>query len=329
MLALMTQFAVTVGTIILDGNSINNNRHYSYTYKNGTILHYSLFVDTYYTIDNIMLFSIAYFSASILVMLCISQCIYGNTTSMYITDTDTEGDESSDEGEDDDTDTDAEEDEEDEEDEEGDVDENDTSDDNEITYEQRHFDTLNNLPDTILTPQELGLLAKIPLVENTPKGIVIMFYNAETSSFEYYTDKHTDISYEILDTVARLFTIQFNCKQICVNYQREVENGKIKMLSEIEYDKLCKDKQEQNIKMREQGSVFASFKSYNKKTGNNVDKKYYIVTDNANRFKYKGKISDYEKFINKSKTDETTSCNKLSYAEYKRSLCADGHAKLE
>jgi hypothetical protein len=73
---------------------------------------------------------------------------------------------------------------------------------------------------------------------------------------------------------------------------------------------------------REEGSVFASFKSYNKKSGNNVDKKYYVITDKANRFKYKGKIIDYEKIRDAAKEKKET-CKNISYCDYKRSVSDD------
>ena len=93
------------------------------------------------------------------------------------------------------------------------------------------------------------------------------------------------------------------------------------MLSEIEFDKLKKELDERNLvnNSNKERSVFASYKKYNKKNGNNVEKKYYIVTEKANRFKYKGKISDYEKEQKKAAEAETKpNCINISYSEFKR-----------
>ena len=277
-------------TTIIESNDI---KEFHYTFTNGTTLHYSLFVDSY--LDNVWLFSIAYFSCSILIMMFISNMLYKNNTQMYITDSDVEGDEDGSTEESDETSSDDET----------------NSDDEEVNYEQLHFDALEELIDEALSPEDLKkVISGQHLSEATPKGIVVLSYNS-------------DMSYEILDTVARLFTCKFNCKQICVNYRAEIENGKTKMLSEIEYDKLIKENKEKMIQEREKGSVFASFKSYNKKTGNNVNKKYFVITENANRFKYKGKLSDYQKILDKPLADEGVSSKKISYADYKRSLTED------
>jgi hypothetical protein len=86
------------------------------------------------------------------------------------------------------------------------------------------------------------------------------------------------------------------------------------MLTEIEFDKLQKERAKDNDtdKVR---SVFASFKSYNKKNGNNVAKKYYIITAQANRFKYKGKLKDYKKTTGEH---VTTKGINISYSDFKR-----------
>jgi len=300
LLVLMTQLTMTTAyktTTIIETNNIND---FHYTFPNGTSLHYSLFVDSYE--DTLLMFIISYFSAAIFTMLFISHIVNKTNSYMYITDSDTEGDRDSDNDNDNDTD----------------------DEDDDINYEQQHFDALEALTDRALTPEELKELVSGQYVtEETPKGVVVMSYNVDAGSFEYYTDKFADMSYETLDTVARMFTVVYDCKQICVNYRAEVENGKTKMLSDIEYDTLMKENKEKMIQEREKGSVFASFKSYNKKTGNNVSKKYFVMTENANRFKYKGKLSDYQKLIDKPRVDEESSSKKISYAEYKRSVSDD------
>ena len=294
-------------TTIIESNDISE---FHYIFQNGTTLHYSLFVDSY--LDNVWIFIIAHFFCSVLIMMFFSKTLYKNNTQMYITDSDVEGD--GDEDWDGST-------------EDGSTEESDDEPDNsdeDANYEQLHFDALEELTDEALSPEDLKkAISGQYLSEDTPKGNVVLSYNVDAGSFEYYTDKYSDMSYEILDTVARLFTCKFNCKQICVNYRAEVENGKTKMLSEIEYDKLYKENKEKMMQEREKGSVFASFKSYNKKTGNNVHKKYFVITENANRFKYKGKLSDYQKLIDKPLADETASSKKISYADYKRSLTED------
>ena len=199
----------------------------------------------------------------------------------------------------------------------------DVSDSDIVPYESQYFAELDAMPEKELSKEELRTVIEGKfLTEETPKGGVTIYYNVEQGSFEYYTDKFSDITYEILDTAARLFTITFDCKQICVNYKEELRNGECNMLSEIEYDKMVSEKKkaDENGKDGKERSVFASFKSYNKKSGNNVDKKYYVITEKANRFKYKGKMSDYEKTLNKPVDDTKKTGINISYSEYKH-LC--------
>ena len=190
-----------------------------------------------------------------------------------------------------------------------------------VKYEGQYFQQLEDLPENELSAEELAVISEHVLMEETPKGMVYMSYNAEMQTFDYYTDKFVDVTYEILDTVARLFAITFLCKQVCVNYREEVQKGEQNMLSEIEFDKLKKELEERNrinATNNKERSVFATYKTYNKKNGNNVEKKYYIVTEKANRFKYKGKISDYEKLQQKAAAETNPKGINISYSEFKR-----------
>jgi hypothetical protein len=296
MLTLMAQFYMTIG--------------YDISYKTvNTIIELDDIYDN--TAQVVISFIIFYFSVSILIALMMSKTIYGNSTSMYLMEDDVNASNDDDDDDDDDE-------------LDNDSDDDDNDDDNDDDdYINRHFDTLEGLSDNVLSSDQLReLISEQYVSEETPKGIVVLSYNIGTDSFEYYTDKCSDISYEILDSVARFFTVKLNCKQICVNYKAEIENGTNKMLSDIEYDKLIKENKEKMMQEREEGSVFASFKSYNKKSGNNVDKKYYVITDKANRFKYKGKIIDYEKIRDAAKEKKET-CKNISYCDYKRSVSDD------
>lgn len=208
----------------------------------------------------------------------------------------------------------------------------------EVNYEGQYFKQLEEMPDTELSQEELVMIGKNVLIEETPKGIVHMTYNMELETFDYYTDHFVDITYEMLDTVARLFAITFHCKKVCVNYQEEVLKGENKMLSEMEFDKLREEKEKLELGQGEKGkqkerSVFATFKSYNNGIGSslgavsngkningkNMSKKYYILTEKANRFKFKGKLSDYEKKYNKPALEESKpKYINISYSEYKK-----------
>ena len=177
-------------------------------------------------------------------------------------------------------------------------------DESENQYCYKYFDELECLPERELEKEELEELRLKPLEEETPEGKVIMSYNNNTESFWYYADS-TSIPYSSLDAVARLYAVTYNCKSICVNYKEEWERGKEKVIKEKELD-LKKREEEQNKPKPK--SVFAKFKGYNKKNGDG-EKKYYIITERANRFKYKGKISEIIKKENESGEKECSKNN--------------------
>jgi len=65
------------------------------------------------------------------------------------------------------------------------------------------------------------------LIEQTPIGNVIMFYNK--SRFEFYADK--TIPYRFLETVARKYVCMFKCKDIYIEQTR----GKDKQMNQFLY----------------------------------------------------------------------------------------------
>jgi hypothetical protein len=188
-------------------------------------------------------------------------------------------------------------------------DDDDDDDEKEEEYCFKFFDELENLPDCELEKEELEELRLKTLEEDTPEGKVIMSYNSDTESFWYYADS-TTIPYSSLDAVARLYAVTYNCKSICVNYKEEWEKGKEKVIKEKELD--IKRREEEQDKPKPK-SIFAKFKGYNKKHGaDDEKKKYYIITERANKFKYKGKNSEFikkENEIDNSKTNENENEN--------------------
>ena len=149
-----------------------------------------------------------------------------------------------------------------------------------------------------------------------------MFYNKENESFWYYADTK-DISYKYLDTVARRFCIEFDCKSFYVNTLKEYKKGVKKMKEQIKSDKVKKEEaekeEEREKEEEEEKNVFAKFKHYNQQ-GNrvgsrtNVTKKYYILRESANRYTHKGRIEDFK--LLKENTD--TYDSNISQDEFKQ-----------
>ena len=147
------------------------------------------------------------------------------------------------------------------------------------------------------------------IMEKTPSGNVIMYYNNKRGSFEFYSDN--TIPYRYLETVSRKYVKTFNCRYLYVDMANELS----------EFDRLQKEQAEkkclaiENIQQEEshkKKDVFAKFKGYNKESGtgrvntavapkNSVPnvKKMLAEDDairlkqNSNRYTCEGKISNF------------------------------------
>jgi hypothetical protein len=138
-----------------------------------------------------------------------------------------------------------------------------------------------------------------PLCETTPRGEIIMYYCAETKSFNYYSNSK-NIPYSTLDAVARKYVCLHKDPSIYIDIRDEVQKGREKVLKK---NKDNKSKLERDCRDAKK-SLFATFKNY--KTGKNAPKSIHnydgkvkieefeaTIKDNINKFIYKGTIEQY------------------------------------
>jgi hypothetical protein len=229
-----------------------------------------------------------------------------------------------------------------------DTDDSDASsdDDSEDLLEDKYYEELNALDMRVLTKEELDTLQSKVVEVETPDGLVKMTYNNSTESFWYYTNNKS-VHYKYLDAVARHFTIENNCRQICVNYKEEYEKG-VATIKEQEQQQQQQQKQEQENKKIEdekhisnnydkidnlntKKSVFAKFKNYkvdvkNDEKKQSKGKNVYVLTDKANQFRFSGSLSDYDEKIKKStcQKDGDGEIPSMDYATFKK-LCINNN----
>lgn len=157
-------------------------------------------------------------------------------------------------------------------------------------YSLSYYDEFEELEDIDYDKDFYISLQNIYVNDITPLGNIIMTYNHEYESFWYYA-KRRDIPYAILDAVAQKFSIENNCKSICVNYKDEYFKGKDSLENAESNMKSNMD----NIKSNEENkkkSVFVTPKPYNMISKKEPEKKY-ILTEKANRFTFKGFLDDW------------------------------------
>ena len=185
-----------------------------------------------------------------------------------------------------------------------------------------------NISKTILDKLENSFI-----IEKTPIGNVIMFYDNKIETFVYYSDN--TIPYRYLEVVARRYVISNQCKYLYVDLEQELKDFEEKQKKLI-LDKSVEDsitQPSQNINKKK--DVFAKFKSYNTEAGSgrvnkapppknsvpnmnmNKNNDKQILKEKANRYLCKGKISNFDilKKVDRKKIDQKYA---LTFADFKK-----------
>ena len=149
-----------------------------------------------------------------------------------------------------------------------------------------------------LTEEFVNDLSLNTVTETTPRGDVLMYYSSKLGSFVYHS-KTKEIPYKYLETVARKYVIEYNCKKLYVDIRKEYEKGLNKYNETKEKEEQAardvKDGKVDDTKENKKKQVFANFKTYNRKgeVHNKQKDKIYILKEQANRYSYRGKIEEY------------------------------------
>jgi hypothetical protein len=183
------------------------------------------------------------------------------------------------------------------------------------------------------------------IMEKTPLGNVIMYWNNSRESFEFYTDN--TIPYRYLETVGRKYVKTFNCRQIYVDMEFELsefERKQKEKQQEIELKKVLEEKQKMeleqntNLGLIKKKDVFAKFKNYNKESGtgkvnrgvappknsipnNNMKKsdENVILKENANRYTCEGRLVNFS-ILKKPDRKVIDKKYAMSFSEFKKSI---------
>ena len=190
-------------------------------------------------------------------------------------------------------------------------------------YEQKYYEDFEDLSDDEMTDDDKKALVDKFLEEETESnGKVIMSYNHDKEHFQYWCDDKS-IKYMTLEAVAHKYTIDNNCKSICVDYKYEYEQALEKIK---EHQKKLEEKKTEKTPVEEdeqpKKEVFAKFKSYNSvnKETTVSEEKPSLVTEKANRYKHRGTIEEWKKEqANKeNKASSTADEGKMSVSDFLR-----------
>ena len=214
----------------------------------------------------------------------------------------------------------------------------------EIAYQMKWFEELDEMSETgdesnegeELTEEFVNNLSLNTITETTPRGDVLMYYSSKLESFVYHS--HTkEIPYNYLETVARKYVIEYNCKKLYIDIRKECEKGVTKYKEiKAKEEKALKDEKDgkfDDTKENKKKQIFANLKTYNRKgeVNNKQKDKIYILKEHANRYSYRGKIEEYsettiESCLDKKvldnlvdkRSEEEKNMNNIDFASFKK-----------
>jgi hypothetical protein len=156
-------------------------------------------------------------------------------------------------------------------------------------------ESITELAETQLIQERLANLKYSFVMEHTPIGNVIMYYNSAREAFEYYSDNV--VPYRYLDTVCRKYVIMNLCVPLYVDISKELKEFQTK----------------EPDQKKQMPNVFVKLKNY-KKTVNKPSMKIMLKA-RTNKYLYQGRMSNFS-FMNKVESKSES----LSFADYKRML---------
>jgi len=207
-------------------------------------------------------------------------------------------------------------------------------------YEDKYLELYRKTESTLCSNEKIEGLKNTILMENTPLGNVIMYYDKSRETFIYYSD--SNIPYRYLEVISRKYVTMNDCKQIHVDMEQEIKDAQEKLeqkKQEEEEKKKQLEQQQQNPDENHSTTkkdVFAKLKKYNTNTSlkssgiptdnKSVSKKNIqennkplILKENANRYSCEGKLVNFSflKKVDKKVVDKRYA---MSFSDFKKMI---------
>jgi len=202
-----------------------------------------------------------------------------------------------------------------------------------IKYEDKYKNEYIKLDFRQFTTSEKEHLKNNFVMETTPLGNVIMYYNNDKNGFVYYSD--STIPYRFLETVGRKYITTFKCKDMSI-YVDETddldEKTPTEKLPEITTDTTSSETKSitNPSTTTTKKNVFAKFKNYNHPnsipSSSMIAKNNQVkitsqsnkeVKENKNKYISEGKITNFS-FIKKIDKKQIVKRLNMTFAEFKK-----------
>ena len=189
----------------------------------------------------------------------------------------------------------------------------------------------------LIINERLDKLKNSFIIEKTPLGNVLMFYDNNRQTFVYYSDN--SMPYRYLEVVSRKYVLTFKCRFLYVDMETELKNYEKKKEKE---EKEQKKKEEEEVKeeaMKPKKNVFAKFKSYNKDAGSgkvnkapppknsipnkkrnvNNETEQILLKEKSNHYTCEGKFANFNilKKVDRKIVDKKYS---MSFSDFKKNV---------
>jgi hypothetical protein len=203
-------------------------------------------------------------------------------------------------------------------------------------YSMNYLTEFMLLEKRALSSEDLEGLREKSVKETTDFGDIIMLYDTKTEVFWYYTDHLKEVSYTLLEAVARKFMVEHDCGGLCPareassvppfepsSTQEQSQNGSSLTSAEDAQGGVVGGGAPQGVVGG--AAPYAKFKKYN--SGNRGAASQFNtgikVIEQPNHFRYKGKLYDYEetlKAIEREHNDAAVPT--MTYAAFKQLMDA-------
>lgn len=169
----------------------------------------------------------------------------------------------------------------------------------EEVYDKKYINELKELDQQILSDSELESLKTKVIDEETPQGLIKMYYDHEYKGFIWHCDRN-HVPYRFLETVVRKYIIEYNCYNLYVDLYDEIEKG----------HHLAKKAQEKLSSPND--SLFVKSKDNREQLF-----KQLAIKNKFLKFKYGGKIEEYKNATTDSSTFNIINIDFSTYKQLK------------
>ena len=164
-------------------------------------------------------------------------------------------------------------------------------------YNENYLEELDSIENKELSQDFIDGLKNNIVFDETPVGKIVMMYDKHLEGFRWYCNT-SHVTYEILSTLARKYVINYDCKNLYISLEDELDKNK--KILEKTIEEAEKNKSKQKIELLKRKDV--------------TDK--LLIKNNIIKFKYSGKLYEYENTVNKK--EPPTKVKKITFSDFKK-----------